>query len=117
MEHIPAEGEELFGAEIRAEQEGLGFCALSFESSESGVLAAVEETSDKSASQASGVVEVIDLILAEEETGGIGSKTDGNGFLKGWEQEFGARQERGGFADQVFSFVFVASHAIVSCVR
>lgn|GEM_PF-2974580 len=89
----------------------MGLCATSFEASESGVLTAEEEAIDKCSPQFSGVVEVIDLILSEEEAGGCSSKADGEGFVESRQQEFGAGQQCGGLADQVFAFGFVAIHA------
>lgn len=87
-------------------------CATSFEASESGVLTAEQESIDKCSPQFSGVVKVIDLILSEEEAGGCSSKADSEGFVESWEQEFGARQQCGGLADQVLTFGFVAIHAV-----
>ena len=86
------------------------FGALSFETSESGMLTAKQKAIDVCASQFAAGVEVVDLILSEEETGCGATESDSQWFRERGQLEFCPGQQGCGFVDQVFAFGFIASH-------
>lgn len=107
----------LFGFKISSQQCCLIFGALSFETSESGMLTAKQKAIDVCASQFAAGVEVVDLILSEEETGCGATESDSEWFCDCGQLEFCPGQQGCGFVDQVFAFGFIASHGNSNCLE